>query len=197
MITIIEAKTKKEIKEFIKFPFQLYKNNSYWVPPLISDEMETFDKKKNPVFKNAEAYFYLAYLNNQIVGRVAAIINWDEVEQLGRKKIRFGWFETIDNLEVTKILIEKVTELGLIKQMDHIEGPMGFSNLDKVGFLTEGFDQTSTAIGWYTPPYYITHFEQLGFKMEKKFIESDFSFNKLKNRGFYLKFNHKTRVRLL
>lgn len=177
MITIIEAKTKKQLKEFIKFPFQLYKNNPYWVPPLISDEMETFDKKKNPVFKNAEAYFYLAYSNNTIVGRVASIINWDEVEQLSRKKTRFGWFEAIDDIEVTKLLIEKVTELGTKKQMDHIEGPMGFSNLDKVGFLTTGFDQLSTAIGWHTQPYYINHFEKLGFQVEKKYIESEFSFD--------------------
>ncbi|OWP83811.1 GTP cyclohydrolase [Flavobacterium davisii] len=179
MITIIEAKTKKQIKEFIKFPFQLYKNNPYWVPPLISDEMETFDKNKNPVFKNAEVHFYLAYLNNEIVGRVAAIINWDEVEQLGRKKTRFGWFEVIDNIEITKQLIEKVRALGLKNQMDHIEGPMGFSNLDKVGFLTEGYDQISTAIGWYTPSYYIKHFEELGFKVEKKYIESEFSFHEV------------------
>ncbi|MFK7000034.1 GTP cyclohydrolase [Flavobacterium oreochromis] len=176
MITIIEAKTKKQLKEFIKFPFQLYKDNPYWVPPLISDEMEAFDQNKNPVFKNAEAYFYLAYCNNKIVGRIAAIINWDEVRQLGKKKTRFGWFEVIDDVEVTELLIGKVTELGLKNHMDHIEGPMGFSNLDKVGCLTEGFDQLSTAIGWYTPPYYVTHFEKLGFKVEKKYIESEFSF---------------------
>ena len=176
MITIVEVNSKKLLKDFIKFPFTLYKDNPYWVPPLLSDEMETFDKTKNPVFKNAEAYFYLALRDNKIVGRVAAIINWEEVHQLGKKKTRFGWFDVINDIEVTKALLEKVTELGKKHHMEHIEGPMGFSNLDKVGCLTEGFDQLSTAIGWYNHPYYIEHFQALGFQVEKKYIESEFSF---------------------
>jgi hypothetical protein len=79
MITIIEANSKKLIQEYVKFPFDLYKNHPYWVPPLISDELDTFDKTKNPAFTSAEAYFYLAYRDNKIVGRIAAIINWNEV----------------------------------------------------------------------------------------------------------------------
>ena len=85
MITIQEAKSKKEITEFIKFPFSLYKDNKYWVPPLIADELETFDKTKNPAFENAEAYFFVAKRNEEIVGRIATIINWDEVN-INRKK---------------------------------------------------------------------------------------------------------------
>jgi hypothetical protein len=76
MITIVEAQSKKQLVDYIKFPFSLYKDNKYWVPPIIADELETFDRTKNPAFENAEAYFYLAYQNNQIVGRIAAIINW-------------------------------------------------------------------------------------------------------------------------
>ena len=89
MITVQEAKTKKELTNFIKFPFSLYKNNKYWVPPIIADELETFDKTKNPTFENAEAYFYIAYQNNEIVGRIAAIINWSEVQNQQKKKVRF------------------------------------------------------------------------------------------------------------
>lgn len=107
MITIQEAKTKKELTDYIKFPFSLYKNNKYWVPPIIADELETFDKTKNPAFENAEAYFYIAYKNNQIVGRIAAIINWSEVNDQQKKKVRFGWFDVIDDIEVTKALLEK------------------------------------------------------------------------------------------
>lgn len=177
MITIIEATTKKQLKEYVKFPFKLYKDNPYWVPPLISDELASFDKNTNPVFQSAEAYFYLAYKNNEIVGRIAAIINWDEVKQLRKNKVRFGWFDVIDDIEVTKALLEKVKELGLKNKMDHIEGPMGFSNLDKVGVLTEGYDQLSTAIGWYNFPYYVEHFEKLGYQVEKKYIESEFPFS--------------------
>ena len=146
MITIVEANTKKLLLDYIKFPFKLYKNNPFWVPPLISDELETFDKAKNPAFENAEAYFYLAYRDNKIVGRIAAIINWSEVNDQQKSKVRFGWFDVIDDIEVTKALLEKVQELGKRNSLDYIEGPMGFSNLDKVGVLTEGFEEIGTMI---------------------------------------------------
>lgn len=119
--------------------------------------------------------FYLAYQNNKIVGKVAAIINWDEVKLLGKTKTRFGWFDAIDDIEVTKALLNQVAEFGKANGMDHIEGPMGFSNLDKVGVLTEGFDQLGTMISWYSPPYYKEHFEKLGMVMEKQYYESYFS----------------------
>jgi len=86
MITIKEATTPSLLKEYVKFPFSLYKNHPYWVPPLIQDELETFDKTKNPAFKNADAYFYLAYKDHKIVGRIAAIINWDEVNNQQKRK---------------------------------------------------------------------------------------------------------------
>lgn len=175
MIIIKEAKTKKELTEFIKFSFTLYKDNPYWVPPLITDELETFDKEKNPALQNAEARFYIAYRNGKIVGKTAAIINWQEVNLQGKRKVRFGWFDVIDDIEVTKALLEKAVAFGRENGMDHIEGPMGFSNLDKVGVLTEGFDKIGTAITWYNFPYYKEHFEKLGYVKEKEYIESIFS----------------------
>ena len=180
MITIKEAITKKEMTEFVKFPFTLYKNNKYWVPPIIDDELASFDRSKNPVFENADAYFYLAYRNNEIVGRIAAIINWGEVNDQKKKKVRFGWFDVIDDIEVTKALLEKAYELGRKNNLEHIEGPMGFSNLDKVGVLTEGFDEMGTMITWYNNAYYVSHLEQLGYVKEKEFIESIFSFSNVK-----------------
>jgi hypothetical protein len=184
MITIKEAKTKSELTDYIKFPFSLYKNNKYWVPPIIADELETFDKTKNPAFENAEAYFYIAYKNNEIVGRIAAIINWSEVNDQQKKKVRFGWFDVIDDIEVTKALLEKVYELGRKNNLDHAEGPMGFSNLDKVGVLTEGFDEIGTMITWYNHPYYASHFEQLGYRVEKEYLESKFPFENVKPEFF-------------
>ncbi|MDP3681529.1 MAG: GTP cyclohydrolase [Flavobacterium sp.] len=184
MITIKEAKTKSELTDYIKFPFSLYKNNKYWVPPIIADELETFDKTKNPAFENAEAYFYIAYKNNEIVGRIAAIINWSEVNDQQKKKVRFGWFDVIDDIEVTKALLEKVYELGRKNNLDHVEGPMGFSNLDKVGVLTEGFDEIGTMITWYNHPYYARHFEQLGYSVEKEYLESKFPFENVKPEFF-------------
>ncbi|MEL1245801.1 GTP cyclohydrolase [Flavobacterium sp. DGU11] len=177
MITIKEAKTKKELKDFIKFSFDLYKGNPYWIPPIIAEELEGFDKDKNPAFEHAEARFYLAYRDNKIVGKVAAIINWQEVNNQQKKKVRFGWFDVIDDIEVTKALLEKVYEYGREHHLEYVEGPIGFSNMDKVGALTEGFDQIGTMITWYNYPYYKDHFEQLGYVKEKEYLESIFSFD--------------------
>lgn len=184
MIIIQEAKTKSELKQYIKFPFSLYKNNKYWVPPIISEELEAFDKTKNPAFENAEAYSYLAFKNNEIAGRITAIINWDEVNGQQKKKVRFGWFDVIDDIEVTKALLEKVYELGKKNNLEYVEGPIGFSNLDKVGILTDGFDEIGTMITWYNFPYYASHFEKLGYKKEKEYIESKFPFSNVKPEFF-------------
>ena len=179
MITIKEAITKKELKEYILFSFELYKNNPYWIPPIITEELATFDKTKNPAFQTAEAHFYLAYKDNKIVGKVAAIINWDEVNILKKSKVRFGWFDVIDDIEVTKALLDKVYELGNKHNLEIVEGPIGFSNLDKVGVLIEGFEELGNMVTWYNLPYYKDHFEKLGFVKEKEYIESTFSFNNI------------------
>lgn len=180
MISIIEANTPKLLKEFVMFPFALYKNHPYWVPPLVSDELETFDKTKNPAFSSAEANFYLAYKNDLVVGRIAAIINWDEVNNQQKRKVRFGWWDVIDNVEVTRALLEKVYELGTKNNLEYVEGPMGFSNLDKVGVLTEGFDSIGSMITWYNFPYYKEHLEQLGYVKEKEYLENRFPFSNVK-----------------
>ena len=180
MITIVEANSKKLLLEYVKFPFNLYKNNPYWVPTLINEELETFDKTKNPGFENAEATFYLAYQDDKIVGRIAAIINWDEVNNQQKKKVRFGWFDVIDNINVTKALLAKVYELGRKNNLEYVEGPMGFSNLDKVGVLTEGYDTIGSMITWYNYPYYKDHLESLGYIKEKEYIESTFPFENVK-----------------
>lgn len=185
MITIVEANSKQLLKDFVKFPFELYKNHPFWVPPLIADELETFDKDKNPAFKSAEAYFYLAYKNNKIVGRIAAIINWNEVNEQHKSKVRFGWWEAIDDVEVTKALLEKVYELGRKNNLEHVEGPMGFSNLDKVGVMTEGFEEMGSMITWYNYPYYASHLEKLGYVKEKEYLENKFPFENVKPEFFF------------
>lgn len=184
MITLKEVTTKKELKAFVKFPFKLYKDSKYWVPPIISQEMKTFDKKENPVFRDAEARLFLAYKNDEIVGRIAAIINWLEVKDQSIKKMRFGWFDFIDDIEVSKILLEKVNDIGKEKNLDYVEGPIGFSNLDKVGVMTEGFDSIATMVTWYNHPYYVKHYEASGFKIEKEYAESKFPFENVKPEFF-------------
>jgi GNAT superfamily N-acetyltransferase len=176
MITIKKMTTKKEMKQFVAFPFSLYKNNSFWVPPIIKDEVDNFNPAINPVFENADAAFYVAVRNHKIVGRVVAIINWFEVEKQQIKKMRFGWFDVIDDIEVTKALLNTVKEIGLKNHLEFLEGPVGFNNLDKTGVLTEGFDHLGTMITWYNHPYYKDHLEQLGFVKEKEYLENKFKF---------------------
>ena len=130
MITIKEALTKKDMKDYVMFSFELYKNNPYWIPPIIAEELETFDKTKNPALQTAEAHFYLAYKDDKIVGKIAAIINWEEVTILEKRKVRFGWFDAIDDVEVTKALLNKVEELGKKHQMDHHSSPNWLCDTD-------------------------------------------------------------------
>ncbi len=171
MIEIKKIRGKKGLKQFVKFPFELYKNCEYWVPPLIKDEMETLDESKNPVFKNAEAFYFLAYKNKEVVGRIAVIINHLEIEELHKKKVRFGWLDMIDDIEVTKALLNKVYEIGKEYNLEYTEGPMGFSNLEKAGILTKGFEERNTMITWYHYPYYSEHLKTLGFEKQATWVE--------------------------
>lgn len=166
--------SKKEMKQFVKFPFSIYKNNKYWVPPIIKEELDGLDKSKNPAFENAEARFFVAMKNGEVAGRVAAIINRYEVNQQQIKKMRFGWFDVVDDIEVSKALLDKVKEIGKENSLEYIEGPVGFSNLDKVGVLTEGFDHIGTMITWYSLPHYKEHLEKLGYTKEKEYLENKF-----------------------
>lgn len=171
MIEVKQISTKKELKQFVKFPFKLYKNCKYWVPPITNDEIETLDNKTNPVFNNAEAFYFLAYLNNKIVGRIAVIINHIEIKEQLKKKIRFGWLDMIDDIEVTKALLAKVYEIGKTNQLEYAEGPVGFSNMEKAGILTKGFSEMNTMITWYHYPYYAEHLEKLGFTKQATWVE--------------------------
>ncbi|WP_299248327.1 GNAT family N-acetyltransferase [uncultured Lacinutrix sp.] len=184
MITTKLVTTKKDLKTFVKFPFSLYKDSKYWVPPIISQEMETFNKDKNPIFNDAETTLILAYKGDKLVGRVAAIINWLEVKKQKHLKMRFGWFDFIDDLEVSKALLDEVTKIGKQHNLEYTEGPVGFSNLDKVGVMTEGFDQISNMITWYNHEYYVKHYIAHGFTVEKSYSESSFPFVNVKPENF-------------
>ena len=129
MITIKIVTSKKDLKTFVKFPFSLYKDSKFWVPPIISQEMETFNKDKNPIFNDAEATLLLAYKDQKLVGRVAAIINWLEVKNQNLLKMRFGWFDFIDDLEVSKALLDEVDKIGKAHNLEYTEGPVGFWSL--------------------------------------------------------------------
>ena len=170
-IIIKEINTKEDYRVFVMFPFALYKNNPNWVPPIIQEEMDTIDPNINPVYQNASARFFLAYKGDTIVGRIAAMVNWIEVKELKKSKVRFGWFDAIDDQNVTRLLIDRVIAFGIEHQLSFVEGPLGFSNLDKAGLLIEGFEEKNTMITLYNEPYYQRHFETLGFTIKAKWVE--------------------------
>lgn len=178
MITIKEVTRRSDLLRFIKFPFRLYRDNPYWVPPVIKDELRSFSKN-NPIFNNVKAKFYLAYKNDKIVGRIAGIINNIEINEQKKPKVRFGWIDFIDDLEVSKALIDKVIDFGKEHNLEYIEGPVGFTNMDKAGMLTEGFDQIATMIGLYNYEYYPKHLEAFGFRKEAEWLEYKFNFKKV------------------
>ena len=171
MINVKEIHTREELNTFVEFPFTLYKDHPYWVPPIKKEELEVLDKTKNPVFKNAEAAFFLAYKDEKVVGRIAAMINWIEVDHLQKRKVRFGWFDTIDDVNVTKALLEAVRTFGHAHNMSFMEGPVGFSNLDKAGMLVEGYEEMNTMITHYNYPYYVEHMQQLGMEKLAQWVE--------------------------
>lgn len=175
-ISVIEVKSAKEMMAFITFPMELYKNNKNFVPPLIAEEKEIWNPRHNPALQYSEARLYLAYRDQKIVGRTAAIINFKEKEELGIDKVRFGWIDFIDDSEVSQVLIEKIKDFAREKNIPKIEGPMGFTNLDKSGVLTKGFDRLATMIGIYNAPYYAEHFEKGGLEKEKEWVEYELVF---------------------
>ncbi|MGC6480300.1 MAG: GTP cyclohydrolase [Flavobacteriaceae bacterium] len=171
MLEIREIHTRAELQKFVDFPFELYKDNDYWVGPIRKEEVDTLDWSLNPVFQNALGRYFLAYQDGKIVGRIAALINWIEVKDLKKSKVRFGWFDTIDDLKVSRALLEKVAEVGREHQLSFIEGPVGFSNLDKAGMLVDGFEELNTMITLYNYPYYAKHMEELGFQKLAQWVE--------------------------
>ncbi|KPE49737.1 GNAT family N-acetyltransferase [Chryseobacterium indologenes] len=175
-VSILEVKTAGQLKQFVKFPMDLYKDNPYYVPPFANEEINIWNPKENPALQYSEARQYLAFKNNKVVGRIAVMINHKEEKELGIKKVRFGWIDFIDDEEVSRALIQKAVDYAKEKNMDKIEGPMGFTNLDKAGMLTLGFDKLATMIGIYNHAYYPEHLEKLGLVKEKEWVEFELMF---------------------
>ena len=171
-IQIKRVETKKDLKRFIEFHYDLYKGDPYDVPNLYSDEVNTLSKNKNAAFDFCEAEYYLALKEGKIVGRVAAIINHKANEKWKKKDVRFGWIDFIDDIEVSRALFEAVEEYGRKKGMDDIVGPLGFTDMDPEGMLTWGFDKLGTMATIYNYEYYPQHMEKLGgWKKDNDYVE--------------------------
>lgn len=170
-IEIRQVTTKKERKQFIRFNYHLYKDNAYSVPDLLEDMMDTFDPEKNAAYDFCEADLFLAFRDGEIVGRVACIINHKANETWNTKNARFGWIDFVDDREVSRALLEKAEAWARSKGCDKVIGPLGFTDLDPEGMLTEGFDQLSTMSSIYNYPYYPQHLEALGYTKEVDWVE--------------------------
>ena len=172
MVEIRKVSTKRELKQFIQFFYDLYRDCDKAVPYLFFDEMATLQRDKNPSFECCEADYFLAYKDSKIVGRVAAIINRRANEQWKVQQVRFGWFDFIDDDEVSKALLDTVAQWGRERGMTEMAGPLGFIDTDREGMLVEGYDELTTMYINYNYPYYADHIARYGgFEKDNDYVE--------------------------
>lgn len=170
-VSIKEVRTKRDLRQFAKFPNVLYKNNKYYVPQLISMDMATFSPKINRAFEVCEGKYWLAYKDGELVGRVAGIINHKYNRKVGQNICRFGWIDFTNNPEVVHALLDTVESYARANGMNVVEGPVGFLEFDVAGVLVDGFDQYPTAYGKYNDPYYEPLILAEGYKKETDYVE--------------------------
>ena len=170
-VEIKKVSNKAELKKFIRFNYEFYKDNPYSVPDLYDDMLNTFSPQKNAAFEFCEADYFLAMREGKIVGRVAAIINHRANETWNQKVVRFGWIDFVDDLDVSRALIDTVKQWGRERGMNEIEGPLGFTDMDAEGMLIDGFDQLSTMATIYNYPYYPEHMNLLGLERSADWVE--------------------------
>lgn len=173
MVEIKQVTTKKELSAFVQFYYDLYRDNDCAVPFLYFDEMDTLDRQKNPSFDYCEADYFLAYQDGKVVGRVAAIINHHANERWNTLQVRFGWFDFIDNLEVSDALLKAVEGWGRERGMTEMVGPMGFIDTDREGMLVEGFEKLASMYINYNQSYYPEHIQHFGgFEKSNDWVEA-------------------------
>ena len=171
-VQIKRVETKKDLKAFIEFHYDLYEGDPYDAPNLYSDELNTLSRDKNAAFDFCEAEYFLALKEGKVVGRVAAIINHKANEKWEKKDVRFGWIDFIDDIEVSNALLKTVEDYGKEKGMTSIVGPLGFTDMDPEGMLTWGFDQLGTMATIYNYDYYPKHMEKLGgWEKDNDYVE--------------------------
>jgi len=170
-INIEIVKTKKDLKTFVKVPYMIFKDNPYWVPPLIKDELQTFGRKKNPAYESADTRLFVAYKDEKPVGRIAGILSYIANDKYNVKNLRFGWFDTIDDYEVASSLFKAVEIWGKELGMESLTGPHGFTDFDPEGMLTEGFEELPTIVTIYNHSYYPELTEKYGFEKDVDYVE--------------------------
>ena len=172
MIDIQEVTNDNQLEQFIQFYYDLYRGNQCAVPFLYADEKATLSRSKNPSFECCDAAYFLALKDGHVVGRIAAIINRRANERWNRRQVRFGWFDFIDDLEVSTALLRAAEDWGRKQGMTEIAGPLGFIDTDREGMLIDGFDELATMYVNYNYPYYPRHMEQIGgFEKDNDYVE--------------------------
>lgn len=170
-IVIKKVSSKRELKRFIRFGYTFYKDSPQAVPDLYDDMLSTFSPKKNAAFDFCEADYFLAYRDDRLVGRVAAIINRRANETWQKQVVRFGWIDFVDDEAVSRALLDAVAAWGRARGMTEMQGPLGFTDMDAEGVLVEGFDQLSTVATIYNYPYYPQHMVRLGMEKTADWVE--------------------------
>ena len=170
-VTIQRVTTRRDLRRFIRFNYQLYKSCPYAVPDLLSDMLNTFDRQRNGAFEFCEADYFLALRQGKIVGRVVAHINHRANESWHSRDVRFGWIDFIDDAEVVDALMQTVEQWGRERGMTRIKGPLGFTDMDAEGMLVEGYEELGTMATTYNYPYYPRHMERLGFRKDADWVE--------------------------
>ncbi len=170
-IIIKEVITKKDRRNFLRFPFTLYRHSPYWVPPILKDERRMISKKRNPAFGFSDACYWLAWKEGRVAGRIGGIINHRYNEKVGKVTIRFSMIEFEDDMAVSGALLETVERWARSKGGELIHGPFGFCDMDHSGMLVEGFEETGTMAAIYNHAYYPFHMERHGYRKETDWIE--------------------------
>ena len=170
-IELREVNTLSELKQFVSFQYSLYRDNSYWVPPLRADEIQSLRKDKNPAFDFCEAKYWLAYKNRKLAGRIAGIINKKYNQKWNERAARFGWIDFANDPEISSALLQAVERWARDNGMNRVHGPLGFTDMDGEGTLIEGFDEMSTLGAIYNYPYYPAHIECAGYSKDTDWVE--------------------------
>lgn len=171
MLEIREVRTKSELKKFVTYPNQLYRDVPQYMPPLISEDLADWNPKANPAYEYCECRCWLAWRDGKIVGRIGAILSRKANEKWNTRRMRFTQVDFIDDFEVSKALFDTVENWARKKGMNEVHGPLGCTDMDREGMLIEGFDQKGMFITYYNHPYYIDHMVRLGYVKDVDWVE--------------------------
>lgn len=170
-VTIVKVENNRQLKRFVKFGYELYKECPYYVPELFEDAMNTLRKDRNAAFEFCDADYFLAYKDGVLAGRIAVLVNKVANEKWGQNAARFGWVDFIDDNEVVDALFATAERWARERGLTELQGPLGFTDLDREGMLIEGFDRLGTMATIYNYPYYPEHMNRLGFVKDADWVE--------------------------